>query len=91
MQFSIQLIHYLPREHPPEMHLSYLKGIPVCPRAYGHANMNDTSKVHLSLKENKQVKFNKVPVFMCRLKILENLKGKSINCDGEQQGKHKFL
>lgn len=65
----------------------------MCPRAYGHANMNDTSKVHLllSLKENKQVKFNKVSGFMCRLKRLENLKGTSINCDGEQQGKHKFL
>lgn len=52
---------------------------------HGYTNMNDTSKVHLllSLKGNKQVKFNKVPVFMCRLKRLENLKGTAINCDGE--------
>lgn len=59
----------------------------------GHANMNDTSKAHLllSLKESKQVKFNKVSASICRLKRLQNLKGASINSDGEQQGKHKFL
>lgn len=64
----------------------------MCPRAYGHANMNDTSKVHLllSLKENKQVKFNKVSGSICRLKRLENLKGASINSDGEQQGNINF-
>lgn len=55
--------------------------------------MNDTSKAHLllSLKESKQVKFNKVSASICRLKRLQNLKGASINSDGEQQGKHKFL
>lgn len=55
--------------------------------------MNDTGKVHLllSLKWNKQVKFNKVPVFMRWLKRLQNLRGKAINCDGEQQEKHIFL
>lgn len=54
--------------------------------------MNDTGKVHLllSLKGNKQVKFNKVPIFMCWLKRVQNLRGKTISCDGEQQEKHIF-